>query len=63
MKPNRKMPRKAHLANFSVDITVQSRKVQLFSGVAKFTSQRLSVIRSELGAYIESLVGKYKAET
>ncbi len=61
MKPNRKMPYKAHLANFSVDITVQSRKVQLFSDAAELISQRLSVIRSELGAYIKSLVCKYRS--
>ncbi len=62
VKPNRKMPLKAHLANCSVVVTMQSGKVQLFCGAAEFTSQRLSAMRFKLGAYIESLVGKYRSE-
>jgi len=62
MKPNKKMPRKTRLAKCGVAVTVLGRKAQLFCGAAKFISQRLSVIRFEFGAYIKSLVGKYKAE-
>lgn len=61
VKPNRKMPLKAHLANCSVVVTMQSGKVQLFCGAAEFTSQRLSAMRFKLDAYIESLVGKYQS--
>ena len=57
MKPNREMPRKARLANCGVIVTVQGGKAQLFCGAAKFTGQRLSAMRFELGAYTESLVG------
>jgi small-conductance mechanosensitive channel len=55
------MPRKARLANCGVIVTVPGRKAQLFCGAAKFTGQRLSAMRFELGAYIESLVGKYRS--
>jgi len=40
VKPNRKMPRKARLANCGVVVTVQGGKAQLFCDAAKFTSQR-----------------------
>ena len=61
MKPNREMPRKARLANCGVIVTVQVGKAQFFCGAEKFTGQRLSAMRFELGAYIESLVGKYRS--
>jgi small conductance mechanosensitive channel len=61
MKPNREMPRKAHLANCGVVVTVQGEKAQLFCGAAEFTRQRLSTMRFELGAYIDNLVGKYRS--
>jgi hypothetical protein len=56
-----KIPLKARLSNCGVVATVQGGKARLFCGTAEFTSQRLSAIRFELGAYIESLVGKYRS--
>lgn len=54
MKPDRDMASKTRLANFGVVVTV-------FCGAAEFTSQRLSAMRFEFGAYLESLVGKYRS--
>lgn len=54
MKPDRDMASKTRLANFGVVVTV-------FCGAAEFTSQRLSAMRFELGAYIEILLGKYRS--
>lgn len=54
MKPERDMASKTRLTNFGGVVTV-------FYGAAKFTSQRLSAIRFELGAYIDVLVGKYRS--
>ncbi|MGB5251389.1 MAG: BON domain-containing protein, partial [Sedimenticolaceae bacterium] len=61
MKPNGEMPRKARFANCGVVVTVQGGKAQIFCGVAEFTGQRLPAMRFELGAYIETLVGKYRS--
>ncbi len=61
MKTNREMPRKARLANCGVVVTVQGGKAKLFCGAAEFTGQRSSAMRFELGAFIESLVGKYRS--
>jgi hypothetical protein len=61
VKPNREIPPKARLANCGVIVTVQGGKAQFFCGAEKFTGQRLCAMQFELGACIESLVGKYRS--
>lgn len=61
MKPNRKIPRKERLANWSIVATVQGRKAQLFCGMVGFSSQRLSAIQFKFRDHIVSLVGKHRS--
>lgn len=60
METNPTIPIDKFLINTGV-VTVQCGKAQLFCGAAELTRQRLSVMRFELGAYIENLVGKYRS--
>ena len=61
MKPNWEIPREARFAICGVVVTVQGGKAQLFCGAAVFAGQRLSAMRFELGAHIETLVDKYRS--
>lgn len=61
MESNPTIPNEKSLIHTGVVVTVQGRKAQLFCGATQFNSQRLYAMRFELGAYIESLVGKYRS--
>ncbi|MDA3878118.1 MAG: mechanosensitive ion channel family protein [Halothiobacillus sp.] len=61
MDTKQTIPNDKSLMNTGVVISVQGAKAQLFCVVAEFTSQRLSAMRFELGAYIKRWVRKYRS--
>lgn len=61
METNSPIPDDKSLENTGVLVPSKGGKAQFFCGMAECTSRRLSAMRLELGAYIESLVRKYRS--